>query len=87
MRRGFANLVGGLAIASVLAIGNPFAAYATGDVADSTSIDVVENEVSTQAEGDVAQIGDKTTQRLMRQLPMLSKVRLSSFLAMQRPRG
>lgn len=47
MRRGFANLVGGLAIASVLAIGNPFAAYATGDVADSTSIDVVGNEVST----------------------------------------
>lgn len=60
MRRGFANLVGGLAIASVLAIGNPFVAYATGDVADSTSIDVVENEVSTQAEGDVAQIGDRT---------------------------
>lgn len=60
MRRGFANLVGGLALASVLAIGNPFAAYATGDVADSTSIDVVGNEISTQAEGDVAQIGDKT---------------------------
>ena len=66
MRRGLANLVGGLALVSVLAIGNPFAAYATGDVAQgdvitsSIAADLQQNgdttEVSPQADEPVAEV-------------------------------